>query len=131
MLFNSHHNGSGGDRGDGGFTMIELIIVVAVVGILSSIVVFAMQNQRAQTLRGACATDASVVLTAQEARRTLQGSFAPDVASLVPTYIRSAPGNDNHYVITTDTSGNVYVTPAAGGLPEPVTAQPSPCGLIN
>jgi general secretion pathway protein G len=131
MSFDTHHNGSGGDRGDGGFTMIELIIVVAVVGILASIVVFAMQNQQAKTLRGACTVDAHVVLSAQEARRTLQGSFAPDVASLVPDYIRSAPRNGDHYVITTDTTGNVYVAPAAGGLPEPVTAQPSPCGLIN
>jgi len=130
VWFNSHQNGIGGDRGDGGFTMIELIIVVAVVGILASIVVFAMGRQQAGALRGACATDARVVLTAQEARRTVAGSFAPDIESLVPDFIRSTPQNSDHYVITTDISGTVYVAPA-GGSPVPVTLQPNPCVSIT
>ena len=131
MSFNTHQNGLGGDRGDGGFTMIELIIVVAVVGILGSIVIFAMSNKAAEALQSACATDANVVWTAQEARATLEGTFAPDVASLVPDFLRSTPQNSNHYVITTDISGTVYVAPAAGGPAEPMTSQPNPCGSIT
>src|SRR4051794_25555359 len=109
-MFNTHHNGLGGDRksDDDGFTLIELLIVIVVVGVLSSIVVFAMHNQQAEALQGACATDADIVVTAQEVRRVQQGSFAPDVASLVPEFIRSAPQNGSHYVITTDISGTVY-----------------------
>jgi prepilin-type N-terminal cleavage/methylation domain-containing protein len=130
VWFNSYRNGLGGDRGDGGFTMIELIIVVAVVGILASIVIFALGSQQATALRGACATDASVILTAQEAHRTLEGSFAPDVETLVPDFIRYTPQNSSHYVITTDTSGTVYVAPA-GGSPVPATVQPNPCSSIT
>jgi len=130
VLFGTHHHGLGGDRDDGGFTMIELIIVVAIVGVLASIVVVTLGGQQGKTLRGACATDARVIVSAQEARRTLEGSFAPDVQSLVPEFIRSTPDNSDHYVITTDASGTVYVAPG-GGPPEPVTVQPDPCSLVT
>jgi prepilin-type N-terminal cleavage/methylation domain-containing protein len=130
MSFNTHQNGLGGDRGDGGFTMIELIIVVAVVGILGSIVIFAMSNKAAEALQSACTTDANVVWTAQEARAVVEGTFAPDVASLVPDFIRTAP-TTVHYVITTDISGTVFVASAAGGPAEPMTSQPNPCASIT
>ncbi len=111
--------------------MIELIIVVAVVGILGSIVIFAMRRPRREAIQSACTTDASAVQTAQQAREILTGTFAPDVASLVPDYIRTAPTTSMHYVITTDISGTVYVASAAGGPAEPVTSQPDPCGSIT
>ena len=130
MSFNTYQNGLGGDRDDDGFTLIEMLIVVVVVGILASIVVFAMRNHAAEAMQSACATDASAVQTAQQARQILTGSFAPDVASLVPDFIRTAP-TTMHYVITTDISGTVYVAPAAGGPAEPMTSQPNPCGAIT
>jgi general secretion pathway protein G len=131
MSFNTYQNGLGGDRDDDGFTIIELLIVVVVLGILASIVVFAMGNHAAEAMQSACKTDARAVQTAQQARQILTGTFAPDVASLVPDFIRTAPTTSMHYVITTDISGTVYVAPTAGGPAEPMTSQPNPCGTIT
>ncbi|MDQ1424256.1 MAG: hypothetical protein QOD72_1754, partial [Acidimicrobiaceae bacterium] len=91
----------------------------------------AVSNHAVEAMKNACAADASVVQSAQEAREVLTGSFAPDVASLVPDFIRSAPTTSMDYVITTDISGTVYVASAAGGPAEPATSQPSPCGSIT
>ena len=131
MSFNTHQNGLGGDRGDDGFTMIEMLIVVVVLGILAGIVVFALRNHAAEAMQSSCSTDASAVQTAQQARQILTGSYAPDVASLVPEFIRTAPTTSMHYVITTDISGTVFVASAAGGPAEPMTSQPNPCASIT
>jgi prepilin-type N-terminal cleavage/methylation domain-containing protein len=96
---------------EGGFTLIELLIVIVVLGILAAVTVFGLGGLSGQSLTSACHADVKSVSVAQEAfRAQTQGPFAATVPALVPTYLRSAPGNTNKYIITTDaTDGKVFV----------------------
>jgi general secretion pathway protein G len=50
-----------------GFTLVELLIVIVILGILAGIVVFAVSNLTEDAAKNACATEASTVESAAEA----------------------------------------------------------------
>ena len=52
---------------DAGFTLIELLLVVLILGILASVVVFAVSDTRTSAAESGCLTDRRVVATAVEA----------------------------------------------------------------
>jgi len=114
-----------------GFTLVELLVMVVVIGILAAIVVFALSSPAQQSLRSACRSDAHAVEVAQEARRTVAGAFAPNVAGLVPQYLRGVPGNTAHYLLSTDATGTVWVAQAPAGPPAATSTQPNPCDAIS
>lgn len=61
------------DRRDDGFTLIEVLIVIVVLGVLSTLVVFSVRGitDRGQTT--ACNQDARILATAVEAYFTQEG----------------------------------------------------------
>jgi general secretion pathway protein G len=68
-----------------GFTLVELLIVIVILGILAGIVVFAVGNLTSNAKTNACATEKSTVSTAIEAFKAQSAtqSYPTDMAALV------------------------------------------------
>ncbi len=69
-------------REESGFTLIELMIVIVILGVLAGIVVFAVGGITDRGTSAACKTDVSTIQTAVEAYYAKQGSYPTD---LVPS----------------------------------------------
>ena len=77
-------------REEGGFTLIELMIVIVILGILAGIVLFAVGGITDRGTVAACKTDLSTIQTGVEAYYAKQGSYP---AHLVPDLTDPAGGN--------------------------------------
>jgi general secretion pathway protein G len=77
-------------REEGGFTLIELMIVIVILGILAGIVLFAVGGITDRGTTAACKTDLSTIQTGVEAYYAKNGSYP---AHLVPTLTDPAGGN--------------------------------------
>jgi prepilin-type N-terminal cleavage/methylation domain-containing protein len=88
-----------------GFTLVELLIVIVILGILAGIVVFAVGNLTSSAKTNACATEKSTISTALEAYKAQSGSY-PATMSLLTTganaLLKSTPAD---YQI--DGAGNI------------------------
>ena len=79
-------------RADAGFTLIELMIVIVVLGILAGIVIFGVNPFRDDASAAACRADLRTLATANAAYVVHHGSDADDVDDLVNGgYLHSAP----------------------------------------
>jgi general secretion pathway protein G len=88
-----------------GFTLVELLIVIVILGILAGIVVFAVGNLTNNAQSNACATEKNTLVTADEAYKAQNGSYT-DTAGLVSAgLLKSTP---SYYSI--NNSGVVSVT---------------------
>ncbi|MEJ7765630.1 MAG: prepilin-type N-terminal cleavage/methylation domain-containing protein, partial [Acidimicrobiales bacterium] len=67
----------------GGFTLVELLVVVVILGILSAVVVFAVRNSSGNGKAAAVATDARTIRTAQEAYCAQAGKYAERMEQLI------------------------------------------------
>jgi prepilin-type N-terminal cleavage/methylation domain-containing protein len=66
-LTNGDRTGRSGDSADSGFTLIELMIAILLMGIIASIVVVAATGMRTDATDASCDTDRRIVGTAAEA----------------------------------------------------------------
>jgi prepilin-type N-terminal cleavage/methylation domain-containing protein len=97
-------------RNQAGFTLIELLIVIVILGVLSGIVVFAVQGINDRGNAAACKTDKSSVITAVEAYYAKTGSYPADYAALTTApnqFLRAAP-------TATIANGGYLITLGAG-----------------
>jgi prepilin-type N-terminal cleavage/methylation domain-containing protein len=96
-------------RKDEGFTLVELLIVIVILGVLAGIVVFAVSGITDRGELAACKADVSSVQTASEAYYAKYNRWAPGYADdtsvtpaipgLVPGFLKAAP-NPSKYTIT-------------------------------
>jgi len=70
------------EKKDKGFTLIELLIVIVILGILATVVVFAVGGIRDSADESVCLTRQSEVATAAEAYFATEGTDAVDLQDL-------------------------------------------------
>ena len=101
-----------------GFTLVELLVVIVILGILAAVAVFAVGGVTDRGKKSACNTDVSSVQAASEAYYSINNQYAPDIAELVgKKLLRSAPGTGNGYTISyVSSTGAVSSTPACSTL---------------
>ena len=103
---------------ESGFTLVELLVVIVILGILAAVAVFAVGGITDKGKASACKADLKSTEVASEAYFAKNGAYAADIPALVTAqFLRSAPGTGNGYTITyTAASGAVSSTPACSTL---------------
>ena len=96
-------------RAEHGFTLAELLVVVSILGILSSVVVFAVGGSGDRGQSAACETDQRVVRTAVESYKATKGVFPTDQNALVTAGLLQAPSAMYTYAL----SGSTYTLTAS------------------
>ena len=99
-----------GRERDLGFTLVELLIVIVILGILAGIVVFAVGNLTSNDKTNACTTEKSTIVAAAEAYKAQNGSYPAGMSTLTTgssALLKSTPVN-----YTINGSGVVSVTTA-------------------
>lgn len=87
------HRRRADDPNDGGFTLVELLITVVVMGILVGIVVMGVAEFRGDSVDSACEADKKIVTSAASAFELKRGSFPKNVTELETAgYVKDPPG---------------------------------------
>jgi general secretion pathway protein G len=99
-----------------GFTLVELLIVIVILGILAGIVVFAVNGITDRGIDSACKTDIQTVQAASEAYYAQNSAWAADIATLVSSgLIQKAPSSGDYTIAYDKTTGAVTGTLTKGG----------------
>lgn len=82
---------------DQGFTLVELLIVIVVLGILSGIVVFGVARFRSDAQAAACKADVATVSVAADAYDASTGNYPAAITDLVTgQYLKAAPASGTY-----------------------------------
>jgi prepilin-type N-terminal cleavage/methylation domain-containing protein len=79
-------------RRNDGFTLVELLVVIVVLGVLAGIVVFGVGRFRTDANAGACRADVAGVNAAADAYLAVTGNYPSSMADLtIGQYLNTAP----------------------------------------
>jgi prepilin-type N-terminal cleavage/methylation domain-containing protein len=96
---------------ESGFTLVELLIVIVILGILAGIVVFSVAGITGRGAAAACKSDVASVQVATEAYYAQTGGWPADIPALVTAkLLKSAPTTAG--IAVSATTGAVTVSPA-------------------
>jgi prepilin-type N-terminal cleavage/methylation domain-containing protein len=114
-------------KGQGGFTLVELLIVIVILAVLAAIVVFAVGTTSKNAVAASCSADAKSVETAMAAYDAQIAAYPSNISALASTasvpggggqwvgpWLRAVPGT-THYVIFNDSAGDLFVIPPGQG----------------
>ena len=76
-----------------GFTLVELLIVIVILGILAGIVVFAVGNLTSSAKGNACGAEKSTLVTADEAYKAQTGSYTDTAGLVAAGLLKSTPSS--------------------------------------
>ena len=89
-------------RNDRGFTLIEVLVVIVLIGVLSGLAITQYARFRASSYDSKVAAAVRGAATGEEAYYAEHLAYAPDVTTL-----RTVPSDDVHLVITAGNTGNL------------------------
>lgn len=122
--------GSPGEESSG-FTLVELLIVVVVLGVLAAVVVFDLGGVSASATVASCRADVHIVATAVRAYEA-QNASAPTTADLTAStdpYLSSFPSSDSFTISLSH--GVVEVAAPSGSPPVPASSPRACAGLAS
>jgi general secretion pathway protein G len=94
---------------DKGFTLVELLIVIVILGILATVTVFAVTGITDKGKTSACDADAKTIQTAEEAYSANTGSYTENQSDLVAAGLL----HDESVKVTVDVTLGVAAGPGA------------------
>ena len=107
-------------RDEAGFTLIELMIVIVILGVLAGIVIFAVGGITNNGNVAACKSDVKTVSVAVEAYKAKNGSYPPNLDPALTTapdvFLRAQPGLSGNQLVNTPGGYTITYTPADGTL---------------
>ena len=92
-----------------GFTLVELLVVIVILGVLAAVAVFAVGGITDNSKKSACKADVSVVQAASDAYYAQNNTYAASIAALkTANLLRQVPATTNGYtVVLSSTDGSV------------------------
>ncbi len=90
---------------DKGFTLVELLIVIVILGILATVTVFAVTGITNKGKTSACQSDLKTIQTAEEAYAANTGSYTTSQQALVDAGLMHAVST-NPFTIALTTTGS-------------------------
>jgi prepilin-type N-terminal cleavage/methylation domain-containing protein len=101
-------------RDDPGFTLVELLIVIVILGILATVTVFAVRGITDQGKSSACGQEIKTLETAQESHMAKNGTYAVE-ADLVTAGFMRAPSRLYDITLASGDYTLTAVDPQCGG----------------
>lgn len=99
---------------EGGFTLVEMLVVVSILGVLASVAVVAIGGTMSESKVAACKSDVATVQTATDTHYAKVGKYPTEVADLADE-LRTIPSSED-YEFAFSTDGKVTaVTDPVGG----------------
>ena len=97
-------------KADKGFTLVELLIVIVILGILATVTVFAVRGITNQGQTSACAADEKTLMVAAEAYMAQEGVYPASTQAMVDVgLLRDVSANWTYAV-----AGDDFTLTAAG-----------------
>ena len=103
-------------RSAGGFTLIELMIVITIIAVLLAILLPNMTKARQQALLSSCESNERNLVAGLELYNTHYKRYPNDIQSLYPYYMKRAtcPTNKTDYGYTVDPDGKTFTVHCNG-----------------
>ena len=101
---------------DGGFTLIELMIVIVVLGLVAATVLFAASGVSDRGTQSVCKTNLKQIEGAEEAYFSQVGAYASIPELVARRLLREVPTSPDHSFAVDVATGDVTSTPACSSL---------------
>ena len=101
---------------EGGFTLVELLVVIVILGVLAGIVVFAVGGISNKSTKAACNADVATVQTSEEAYYAQNNSYTTIALLVTGKLLRSAPSNAGYVISADAVTGAVTSVPLCSTL---------------